>query len=77
MEGLQKSLSSLPMEADANKRFSLKLGPSAEQVSIQNLVNLLLISYQRINIDIEDVNIDNMVKQNQPFLESLRKPQKN
>ena len=76
MEGLQKSLSALPMEPDANKRLSLKLGPSAEKVSIQNLINLLLIAYQRINIDIEDVNIDEMVKQNQPFLESLRNPPK-
>ena len=59
--GLEKSLSNLPFESDETKRYNLKIGNCAKYVSIENLLNLLFISYQRINIDISNLSIDRMI----------------
>ena len=72
--GLQKALSNLPFESDETKRYNLKLGDSAKQVSIENLLNLLFTSYQRINIDISDLNIDRMIQQNPQFVKEIQNP---
>jgi hypothetical protein len=61
--GLTRSLCNMPTETDKSKRVQIKIGKSANKVTINNLINLLLVSYNRANIDIEDIDVENMIKQ--------------
>ena len=67
LNGLTRSLCNLPIENDKSKRVEIKIGKSANNVTINNLVNLLFVSYKRVNIDIEEVNVEKMIEEDPSF----------
>ena len=61
LQGLSRALANLPIEEIQTDRLNLKLGKSADGVSIYNIIDLVIMASRRVNIDIEDVDVDNMI----------------
>lgn len=61
-DNLIKAISSLPIEKQADKRFDIKIGNSIDEVSFESFINLLDIGYNRVNLNIDDVNIRYMIE---------------
>lgn len=73
---LINSLSNLRVEADASKRMNLSIGKSIDEVDFPIIMDLMRISHKRINLNLEDVDIDAMVNRSQTTLEELQGPQR-
>jgi hypothetical protein len=58
----------LPIESDENKRFNVKIGQSMAKVDFNLFCNLVAISYERINLDLEDLNLEEMIKDSRPII---------
>lgn len=69
---LINSLSNLRMETNPTKRMSLSIGSSIQEVDFPIILDLIRISYNRINLDLEQVNIKEMILRHQPTLDALK-----
>lgn len=58
MAGLTRAICNLPVEHDPVKRITIKIGQSANQVDLMSLLNLVQVSSKRVNIDIEQVDVE-------------------
>lgn len=66
-ENLIKAISTLPVQSDAANRLDIKIGHSIDEVNFDSFLNLLDIGYQRVNLDILDVNIKFMIENSQGY----------
>jgi len=66
-----KSISCLPIEIDEAKRLNVKVAHSISKVDFNLLCNLVAISYQRINLDLEDLDIEQMIKNSPKSLQKM------
>jgi len=68
---LINSLSNLRIEDDPLKRMNLSIGKSIEEVDFPILMDLMRISHKRINLNLEDVDIQEMVTRSHVTFEEL------
>ena len=68
---LINSISNLRDEKDSKKRMILKIGESLNDVDFPLVLDLMVISYNRINLDISEVNIKNMIENHEESLKEL------
>jgi len=61
MASLIKSLCNLPLERDERKRITLSIGHSANKISIERLLDLLYVAHNRVNIDLNDIEVIEMI----------------
>ena len=73
---LINSLSNLRNEHNPTKRMNLSIGASIQEVDFNIILDLIRISYNRINLNLEEVDIVEMINRHQPTLDALRQPQK-
>ena len=59
---LINALSNLREEKDPKKRMQLKIGESLNDVDFLLILDLMVISNRRINLDISDVDILTLIK---------------
>ena len=78
IQGLIKSLTVMPFETNPIKRQTIVVGDCLRNISFENFINLIVISNNRVNLDIMDVEMlklsgveDEMKKPD--FLETLAK----
>jgi hypothetical protein len=60
-ENFIKALSTLPLEKSAENRLTISLGESLLPVNFTKVVDLLSISYQRVNLETKDLDITKMI----------------
>ena len=70
---LINSLSNLRVEADATKRMNLSIGKSIDEVDFPIIMDLMRISHKRINLNLEEVNIYEMITRSAQTMEELQK----
>ena len=68
---LINSLSNLRVEADATKRMNLSIGKSIDEVDFPIIMDLMRISHKRINLNLEEVNIYEMITRSAQTMEEL------
>lgn len=68
------SLSNLPDEKDPLKRMYLKIGESFKEVDFFLFLDLVVISRNRINMDLSEVKIKELVESSPKAMEELKKP---
>lgn len=69
---LINSLSNLAFETDQSKRMNLSVGSSINDVDFPIIMDLMRISFNRINLDLSQVDIKSMVLRSKKTLEELR-----
>jgi hypothetical protein len=69
---LINSLSNLRNEHNPVKRMNLSIGSSIQEVDFNIILDLIRISYNRINLNLEDVDIAEMIMRHPPTLEALK-----
>jgi hypothetical protein len=69
---LISSLSNLKKEKDPKKRMILKVGESINEVDFPLIMDLMRVSNNRINLDLEDVDIKAMVLRSEETLKLLK-----
>jgi len=70
-ETLINSLSNLRNEDDPNKRMTLKIGESLNEVDFPLILDLMIISNNRINLDLSEVAILDTLNRNQNTIKEL------
>jgi len=65
------SLSNLRDEKDPKKRMDLKIGKSLNDVDFPMLMDLMIISSSRINLDISEVDILTVITRNEETMKEL------
>lgn len=68
---LINSLSNLRDEKDASKRMDLKIGESIDEVDFPLILDLVIISYNRVNLDLSEVNIVKMIENHPSSIKDL------
>lgn len=65
------SLSNLRDEKDPKKRMDLKIGKSLNDVDFPMLMDLMIISSSRINLDISEVDILTVITRDEETMKEL------
>jgi len=73
---LINSLSNLRNETDPSKRMNLSIGSSINAIDFAILMDLMRISKNRINLNLSEVDIVDMVKRSKETLNELKSEQK-
>ena len=69
---LINSLSNLRNETEPSKRMNLSIGSSINSIDFPILMDLMRISKNRINLNLAEVDIKDIVKRSKKSLEELK-----
>ena len=73
---LTNSLSNLLIEKIPEKRYNLKIGESLNEVSFDSIIDLVHMAYMRVNLDISEVDLPQIILHNKGIIDSLKNPKK-
>lgn len=68
---LINALSNLREEKDPKKRMQLKIGESLNDVDFPLIFDLMIISNRRINLEISEVNLLTLIKNDEATMKEL------
>lgn len=68
---LISSLSNLREEKDGKKRMDLKIGESFNDVDFPLVLDLIIISYNRVNLDLSEVNMLEIIEKDKDCMKEL------
>lgn len=68
---LINSLSNLRDEKNASKRMNLKIGKSFNEVEFPLVMDLILISHNRVNLDLSEVDMLDILKNHPESMKDL------
>jgi len=62
LESLTKALTNLPVQEDKTKRYDVRVGMSMRKASYENFLRFLEVACVRVNLIIDDVPLDRIVR---------------